>query len=72
MKGKKIPWDIILIGVGAGILVNVPPLEGWLETLSARTWVGLPWVLLAALWLGIGVWALVDHNRGSNRSAPQE
>lgn len=72
MSIRKIPWDLILIGVGAGVLVNVPPVEGWLEGIAGKTWVGLPWVLLAALWLGIGVWALMEHRRRSHGSAPQE
>lgn len=67
MAKSKLRWDIAVgaavLGALVGGLFELPPLDGWLEALSARTWVGLPWLLLAVLWAVIGYLVYRQHRR---------
>ena len=68
MKDLKLHRDLIIAAIVIGVVVNVPPVSRWIDRVFAGTWEGLPWVLLAVLWIGLGTWAYVDHRRRSNGS----
>jgi hypothetical protein len=72
MQRRGLSWGLVaasaLAGVAIVLLAELPPVSRLFDRLEGFSST-LPWLLLALVWVGLGVWMYVDRRRRREETA---